>query len=49
MELKEILLKLSNAYAELKTKYPISKLGVFGSVARGEALESSDVDILVEF
>lgn len=33
---------------ELQRKYPISRLGVFGSYARGEATEKSDIDIAVE-
>lgn len=33
---------------ELQKKYPISGLGVFGSYARGEATENSDIDIAVD-
>lgn len=33
----------------LKDKYSVKNLGVFGSVARGESTESSDIDLLVEF
>ncbi len=33
----------------LQKKYPIKTIGVFGSVARGDNKENSDVDILVEF
>lgn len=33
----------------LQKKYPIKNIGVFGSVARGDFNENSDVDILVEF
>lgn len=33
----------------LKIKYPISELGFFGSYARGEATEESDIDVLVDF
>lgn len=33
----------------LQKKYPIKAIGVFGSVARGENNENSDVDIMVEF
>ena len=34
---------------ELKEKYQVKELGIFGSYARGEAGEGSDIDILVEF
>jgi predicted nucleotidyltransferase len=33
----------------LKERFGVKKIGVFGSVARGEAKEKSDVDVLVEF
>ena len=33
----------------MKKKYYVSKIGIFGSYARGEAGENSDIDILVEF
>lgn len=34
---------------ELRKKYHIKSLGVFGSVARGDSTETSDIDLLVEF
>lgn len=34
---------------ELRDDYLVSRIGIFGSFARGEATEMSDVDILVEF
>ena len=34
---------------ELKDKYKIKKIGVFGSYVRGEEKKRSDIDILVEF
>lgn len=34
---------------KLRDIYRVSRLGIFGSFARGEAKESSDIDILVEF
>jgi predicted nucleotidyltransferase len=34
---------------DLKKRYGISKIGVFGSYIRNEAREDSDLDILVEF
>ena len=36
-------------WEELRTGYQVSKLGVFGSYARGEQAEGSDLDVLVEF
>lgn len=35
--------------SELRDVYLVSRLGIFGSFARGEAKEFSDIDILVEF
>lgn len=34
---------------DLREKYHVKKLGIFGSVAKGYAKKSSDIDILVEF
>ncbi len=46
--LQIILEKLRQHKPELQRKYPISRLGVFGSYARGEATINSDIDIAVE-
>lgn len=40
---------LSGCAAELRRKYGISELSLFGSVARDEASDASDVDVLVAF
>lgn len=32
----------------LKEKYGIEEIGIFGSYARNEQIESSDIDILIE-
>jgi uncharacterized protein len=34
---------------ELKEKYSVSSLGVFGSFIRGEQTKDSDLDVLVQF
>jgi predicted nucleotidyltransferase len=47
--LQNILQILRQHKPELLRKYPISRLGVFGSYARQEATEKSDIDIIVEF
>jgi predicted nucleotidyltransferase len=44
--IKEIIEKHKD---ELKKQYGVKEIGIFGSFVRGEAKESSDVDILVEF
>jgi len=45
-EIREILNKHKN---NLKEKYGIIELGIFGSYVRDAQKDSSDVDILVEF
>lgn len=34
---------------EIKSKYNVKKIGIFGSYAKGLQNEESDVDVLVEF
>jgi predicted nucleotidyltransferase len=46
--LHEIKLVLSNHKNKLFAKYPIKSLAIFGSVARNEQTEISDLDILVD-
>ncbi len=41
--------ELATLKPELESEFPIRKLGVFGSYARGEQHSDSDLDILVEF
>ena len=40
---------LSEHREELRTQFGVESLRLFGSVVRGEATESSDIDLLVEF
>lgn len=40
---------LKNNEILIKDKYPVKKLGVFGSFATGNNTEESDIDVLVEF
>lgn len=43
-------LKLLKEHEEvIKGRFGVKKIGIFGSFARGEALDKSDVDVLVEF
>jgi predicted nucleotidyltransferase len=46
--LQTILEKLRQHKPELQRKYPVSRIGIFGSYARGEATADSDIDIAVE-
>ena len=45
---EEILEILRRAKPELAQKYGVKRLGLFGSYARSEQREDSDVDIVVE-
>jgi len=40
---------LSEHKAELRRKFKVMNIGVFGSYVRGEQKRASDVDVLVEF
>lgn len=46
--LQSILHKLREYKPELQRKYPVASIGVFGSCAREEATDQSDIDIAVE-
>ena len=45
----QILNILKAKKQDLQKRYPISELGLFGSYARGDYNEKSDIDILVDF
>jgi len=47
--LEEIEKILREHKEELRRKFKVKEIGIFGSYVRGEAKETSDVDILVEF
>jgi predicted nucleotidyltransferase len=49
MKRNDVLRILQKERQELVDRYNISALSVFGSVARDDARQDSDVDILVEF
>ena len=46
--LQDCINKLADFKAAFSQKYGITKLGIFGSVARKENTEDSDIDIVVE-
>jgi predicted nucleotidyltransferase len=45
----DVLNILKSHEKEVKRKFGVRKIGIFGSYARGEEKETSDVDVLVEF
>ncbi|MCP8313123.1 MAG: nucleotidyltransferase family protein [archaeon] len=47
--LEEIKNILAANKEELRQKYKVKEIGIFGSFVRGEQRKRSDVDILVEF
>jgi hypothetical protein len=49
MDRQTVLSRLSECAPEIRRRFSVKALSVFGSVARGEAAEGSDVDVLVAF
>ncbi len=49
LSLNDIKRIISLNRTELFSKYNLRELAIFGSFSRGEANESSDIDILVDF
>jgi len=49
MRNKDIKSKLERLKPVLKERYQVETIGFFGSYARGEQNQKSDIDILVEF
>ena len=45
----DIIYILRRRDREIRELFPVKRIGLFGSFARGEENESSDVDIMVEF
>ena len=44
-----VLKKLKTAAPAIRTQFGVTKIGIFGSFARGEQTQKSDVDVLVDF
>jgi len=49
MDKQIILIKLKSSIKEIKRRFSVKSLSVFGSIVRDQALENSDIDVLVEF
>jgi len=45
----EVTQKLATQLATLRQLYGVERIGLFGSVVRGEQRADSDIDLLVEF
>jgi predicted nucleotidyltransferase len=48
MERDAVLKSLRTHKQQFVDKYAITRLGIFGSVARGQSTDASDVDVIVE-
>jgi|GEM_PF-454010 len=46
---ESIVKELRKRRKELASRFGVQRIGLFGSYARGEAVEASDIDFLVEF
>jgi len=44
-----VIRKLVAAAPALRTQFGVSRIGIFGSFARGEETRTSDVDVVVDF
>jgi len=49
LDLRELLGVLREHLPDLRRRYGVGSISVFGSVARGSALDSSDLDLLICF
>ncbi|VAX32752.1 Nucleotidyltransferase domain protein, BT0168 group [hydrothermal vent metagenome] len=47
--LREIIVLIKSLKEEIRTAYRAEVVGIFGSFVRGEADETSDIDVLVRF
>jgi uncharacterized protein len=45
---EDVLKELKNLKPNLEKQYGVTKIGIFGSIARNEIHENSDVDVVVE-
>ena len=49
MDKQAVLTKLTNCMEEIRQRFSVQSLAIFGSIARDEAVHNSDVDVLVVF
>ncbi len=49
MEKQVVLTRLKSCIEEIRQRFSVKALAIFGSIARGESTDNSDVDVLVVF
>ena len=49
MDKQTVLTKLTDCMEEIRQRFSVKALAIFGSIARNEAAQNSDVDVLVVF
>lgn len=49
LQVSDIETKLKETKGQLEREFNVERIGIFGSFARGEQTEDSDIDILVKF
>jgi len=49
MDKQKVLTSLKDSIEEIRQRFPVKTLAVFGSVVRDEVVDNSDVDVLVVF
>ena len=49
MDKQAVLTRLTDCMEEIRQRFSVKTLAIFGSIARDEAADNSDVDVLVVF
>jgi len=49
MDKQAVLRRLTGSIKEIRQRFSVKSLSIFGSIARDEAIDNSDVDVLVVF
>lgn len=49
MNKQDVLAKLTDSIREIKNRFSVKNLAIFGSTARNDAKDTSDIDVLVIF
>lgn len=49
MNRQAVLTRLKGSVEEIRQRFSVKSLSIFGSIARDEAIDNSDVDVLVAF